>query len=104
MVPSPSEFSTAYCDPTVEGFVIVSKAEIDVFLDLSCFFNDPADVGDLLIIREHNNTRTNGNSITDSNPIRHQWMAEGRLQKYISMYRSHSFFINAKMKKKNFFP
>ena len=30
---------------TVKGFGIVSKAEIDVFLELSCFFDDPADVG-----------------------------------------------------------
>ena len=29
----------------VKGFGIVNKAEIDVFLELSCFFNDPADVG-----------------------------------------------------------
>ena len=33
---------------TVEGFGIVNKAEIDVFLELSCFFNDPADVGNLI--------------------------------------------------------
>ena len=33
---------------TVKGFGIVSKAEIDVFLALSCFFNDPADVGNLI--------------------------------------------------------
>ena len=33
---------------TVEGFGIVSKAEIDVFLELSCFFHDPADVGNLI--------------------------------------------------------
>ena len=32
----------------VEGFGIVNKAEIDVFLELSCFFNDPADVGNLI--------------------------------------------------------
>ena len=32
---------------TVKGFGIVSKAEIDVFLELSCFFEDSADVGDL---------------------------------------------------------
>ena len=31
--------------PTVKGFGIVNKAEIDVFLELSCFFNDPADIG-----------------------------------------------------------
>ena len=33
---------------TVEGFGIVNKAEIDVFLELSCFFHDPADVGNLI--------------------------------------------------------
>ena len=32
-------------DYTVKGFGIVNKAEIDVFPELSCFFNDPADVG-----------------------------------------------------------
>ena len=32
---------------TVKGFGIVKKAEIDVFLELSCFFHDPADVGNL---------------------------------------------------------
>ena len=33
---------------TVKGFGIVNKAEIDVFMELSCFFNDPADVGNLI--------------------------------------------------------
>ena len=33
---------------TVKGFGIVNKAEIDVFLELSCFFDDPVDVGDLI--------------------------------------------------------
>ena len=33
---------------TVKGFGIVNKAEIDVFLELSCFFDDPADVGNLI--------------------------------------------------------
>ena len=32
----------------VKGFGVVSKAEIDVFLELSCFFDDPADVGNLV--------------------------------------------------------
>ena len=32
---------------TVKGFGIISKAEVDVFLELSCFFYDPADVGNL---------------------------------------------------------
>ena len=33
---------------TVKGFGIVSKAEIDVFLELSCFLDDPTDVGNLI--------------------------------------------------------
>ena len=45
VVPFLLEFSRVYCDPH-KG--IVNKAEIDVFLELSCFFNDPADVGNLI--------------------------------------------------------
>ena len=33
---------------TVKGFDVVNKAEIVVFLELSCFFHDPADVGNLI--------------------------------------------------------
>ena len=33
---------------TVKGFGIVSKAEVDVFLELSYFFNDPTNVGNLI--------------------------------------------------------
>ena len=33
---------------TVKGFGIVNKAEVDVFLELSCFFDDLADVGNLV--------------------------------------------------------
>ena len=33
---------------TVKGFGIVNKAEIDVFLELSCFFDDPLDDGNLI--------------------------------------------------------
>ena len=33
---------------TVRGFGIVNKAGIDVFLELSCFFDDPSDVGNLI--------------------------------------------------------
>ena len=33
---------------TVKGFGIVKKSEIDVFLELSCFFHDPEDVGNLI--------------------------------------------------------
>ena len=47
--PSLSEFSTVYCDP-VKGFGIVNKAEIDVFLELCCFFDDPTDVDNLISV------------------------------------------------------
>ena len=33
---------------TVKGFGIINKAEVDVFLELFCFFDDPADVGNLI--------------------------------------------------------
>ena len=33
---------------TVKGFGVVSKAEVDVFLELSCCFDDPTDVGNLI--------------------------------------------------------
>ena len=33
---------------TVKGFGVVNKAEVDVFLKLSCFFDDPLDVGNLI--------------------------------------------------------
>ena len=33
---------------TVKGFGIVNKAEVDIFLELSCFFDDRADVGNLI--------------------------------------------------------
>ena len=32
----------------VKGFGIVNKAKVDIFLELSCFFNDPADAGNLI--------------------------------------------------------
>ena len=33
---------------TIKGFGVINKAEMDVFLELSCFFNDPIDVGNLI--------------------------------------------------------
>ena len=42
-----SEFSTVYCDPH-KDFGVVNKAKVNVFPDLSCFFDDPADVGNLI--------------------------------------------------------
>ena len=41
---------------TVKGFGIVNKAEIDVFLELSCFFDDSADVAKLMFIKTYTNT------------------------------------------------
>ena len=46
--PSLSEFPQVIVVNTVKGFGIVNKAEIDVFLELSCLFDDPADVGNLI--------------------------------------------------------
>ena len=37
-----------YCDPHSQSFGIFNKAEIDVFLELPCFFDDPTDVGNLI--------------------------------------------------------
>ena len=45
--PSLEELSTVCCDPH-KGFGIVNKAEVDVFLELSCFFDDPVDVSNLI--------------------------------------------------------
>ena len=45
--PSLEEFSTICCDPH-KGFGTVKKAEVDDFLQLSCFFDDPTDVGNLI--------------------------------------------------------
>ena len=36
------------CRDPHKGFDIVNKAEVDVFLELSCFFDDPTDVGNLI--------------------------------------------------------
>ena len=33
---------------TIKGFGVINKAEVDVFLELSCFFYDPVDVGNLI--------------------------------------------------------
>ena len=46
--PSLSEFSTVCGDPHSQRFGIVNKAEIDVFLEFFCFFDDPEDVGNLI--------------------------------------------------------
>ena len=42
------KFSTVYCDPHSQRLWQVNNTEVDVFLELSCFFDDPADVGSLI--------------------------------------------------------
>ena len=46
--PSLEQFPQFIVIHTVKGFGIVSKAEVGVFLELSCFFNDSTDVGSLI--------------------------------------------------------
>ena len=46
--PSLEEFPTLFVTHIVNGFSVVNKAEVDVFLELSCFFYDPMDVGNLI--------------------------------------------------------
>ena len=46
--PSPSGFSTIYCDLLSQRLSHINKADIYIFLELSCFFNDPPDVGNLI--------------------------------------------------------
>ena len=46
--PALEEFPTVFCDPH-KGFGIVNnKSEVDAFLEFSCFFDDPMDVGNLI--------------------------------------------------------
>ena len=47
---------------TVKGFGIVNKAEIDVFLELSCLFDDPADTSNLI----------SGSLVFSKNQLEHQ--------------------------------
>ena len=50
VLPSLEEFSSllSHSYYTVKGFGVVNKTEVDVFLEFSCFFSDPADVGNLI--------------------------------------------------------
>ena len=46
--PALSEFSTGYCDPHSQRSWHSHKADVDAFLELSCFFDDPEDAGNLV--------------------------------------------------------
>ena len=54
---------------TVKGFDIVNKAKIDAFLEIYCFFNDPADVGYLI----------SGSSAFSKNQLEHQEVHSSRI-------------------------
>ena len=55
---------------TVKGFGIVNKAEIDVFLGLSCFFHDPADLGNLKSKDQLEHLEVHGSRIAEA------WLVE----------------------------
>ena len=62
---------------TVKGFGIVSKVEIDVFLELSCFFHDPADVGNLISgSSAFSKTSLNEHQEVHSSRIAEAWLGE----------------------------
>ena len=44
------EFSTVCCNPHSQMLGLVHEAEVDVFLEYSCFFDDPTDVGNLSLV------------------------------------------------------
>ena len=50
VVPSLEEFSTVCCNPHSQTLGLVNEAEVDVFLEYSCFFDDPMDVGNLSLV------------------------------------------------------
>ena len=47
-IPTSCNFPEFVVVHTIKGFVIVNKAEVDIFLELSCFFDDPTDVSNLI--------------------------------------------------------
>ena len=57
---------------TVKGFGIVNKAEIYVFLELSCFYHDPVDVGNLIPAKGSMKDR-NGMDLTEADDIKKRW-------------------------------
>ena len=65
-----------YCDPHSQGFGIVNKAEIDVFLELSCFFDDPPDVGNLISGSSAFSKTSLNNLEVHSSRIAEAWLGE----------------------------
>ena len=63
---------------TVKGFGIVNKAEIDVFLEPACFFDDPADVGNLIF----GSSAFSKTSLKISKFLVHAWLVEAWLGEF----------------------
>ena len=61
---------------TVKGFGIVNKAEIDVFLELSCFFDVPVDVGNLISGSSAFSKRQLGRHGVHDSRIAEAWLGE----------------------------
>ena len=61
---------------TVKGFVIVNKAEVDVFLELSSFFHDPEDVGNLISGSSAFSKTSLNNLEVHSSRIAEAWLGE----------------------------
>ena len=63
---------------TVKGLGIVNKSKIDVFLELSCFFDDPAHVGNLTSgSSAFSKTRLNKHQEVHSSRIAEAWLSAG---------------------------
>ena len=61
---------------TVKSFGIFNKAEIDVFLELSCFFHDPADVGNLISGSSAFSKTSFEHQEVHGSPIAEAWLGE----------------------------
>ena len=66
------QFTVIY---TIKGFGVINKAEVDVFLEFSCFFYDPTDVGNL-ISGSSAFSKTSLNMEVHSSHIAEAWLGE----------------------------
>ena len=67
---------------TVKGFGVVNKAEVHVFLELSCFFNDPTDVWQF----DQSARRSNQSILKETSP---EYSLEGLMLKLKLQYIGH---------------
>ena len=65
---------------TVKGFGVVNKAEIDVFLELSCFFSDPMNVGNLIF---------GSSAFSKSSFSNHKWLMRKRMFVFLIWIPDH---------------